>query len=331
MDASEFVEELARLRAEVQELRAGKQRAGLSRRRLVTVSSGVLLAVAMVTGVAGATTGSSTTDVAFVTIPSHNVLSNVIIGGGGARSAVVIGGFTTVPTNATTVRLNVSVHGGTSNGTMNFYPAGNPAGASGQTLSWNAHQSVFGTVMENVGTSNQVTFANNSTGAVTVTAAVNGYSTQVTAGDISGSGGTTGQVLTNTGSGAAWQTMGQGFTNSSQPGFEPIPAGGIEIINTVGVPGGSYLVTWTGFVLSQGVSGRIRIQCQLTDPGDDLIASGFVDVDSVAADEESISLQAMISTFQGTITAACTTNDPFGYVGNATLNATQVSSVSSTP
>jgi hypothetical protein len=93
-----------------------------------------------------------------------------------------------------------------------FYPTGNPGGGSGQALSYpSGNVLASARIEENVGQSSELTFANNGSGSVVVTATLIGYSTQATAGDINGTGGTTGQVLTDNGAGGAqWETLPPG-------------------------------------------------------------------------------------------------------------------------
>jgi hypothetical protein len=162
----------------------------------------------LVVGVAGAAPTTSTTDVTFVSLTApHQVLSGTIAANK-TLSEVVIGGSTTVPADATTVKLTVTAKGA-AGGVLNFYPAGNLAGASGQTLSYPSGSTVAATTIEeNVGQSGELTFANAGTGSATVVAKLIGYSTQVTAGDLNGVGGSNGQVLTNDGAGgASWQSL----------------------------------------------------------------------------------------------------------------------------
>jgi hypothetical protein len=181
-----------------------------ARRRAVPVAVAAVAAAGAlaVAGIAGAAPTSSTTDVAIVPLTlGHKVLSNVTISANKTTSPVVAGASTTVPTNATTVRLTVTAKGAKA-GVLNFYPAGNLGGGSGQSLAYPAGTLVSTTIQENVGQSNELTFANAGTASVVVNATLTGYSTQVTAGDIGGTGGSNGQVLTNNGSGgAAWQNL----------------------------------------------------------------------------------------------------------------------------
>jgi hypothetical protein len=130
---------------------------------------------------------------------------------------VVSGARTTVPTDATTVELNVEA-GGTTSGIMNFHPTGNPAGGSGQSLEWSAGGTDSQTIQENVGASDELDFALTG-GTAKVTATIVGYSTQVTDGDVSGLDGASGQVLTDNGTGgAAWATPSVGAGGISPTG-----------------------------------------------------------------------------------------------------------------
>ena len=69
----------------------------------------------------------------------------------GSRDERWIGGDGSVrrytPTNATTVRLTVTAKG-TKGGTLSFYPAGNPAGASGDTLDYPVGNGLVSTVIK---------------------------------------------------------------------------------------------------------------------------------------------------------------------------------------
>lgn len=204
-------DEVAELRKQVEKLTAlveanptMKTRRRLVRRPLALVATAVL-GVGAIAGVAGAT--GSTTEVSFVALsPARTVLSNASIAANKTNSPVVIGSTTTVPSNATAVQLTVTAKGASS-GTLAFYPALNPSGGSGQSLHYPGSNLVATTtIQENVGQAGELTFFNNGAGSATVTAKITGYSTQVTAGDINGVGGTSGQLLTNDGAGGAvWQ------------------------------------------------------------------------------------------------------------------------------
>jgi hypothetical protein len=268
--------------------------------------------------------------------PAAKLVTGGTIGANKTASYVVIGGASTVPSNATTVRINVTVKGA-KNGTLNFYPAGNVAGGSGQTLSWTGGSSKSGTIEENVGLGNKVTFANSSLGSATVTATITGYSTQVTAGDVNGVGGSAGQVLTNDGSGgASWQTptqtqqvQGQAFSSTSS-GIVNVGTSGPPgtQVDSVTVPAGTYWVVSTLEAFGNNVGYG---ECQLIAP------DGSHSVPSVA----SLTLgpvgyfgfttvqMLMNTTTGGKVAVDCFTlggSVTTGFVENETLVATQVGS-----
>jgi hypothetical protein len=215
---------------------------GPARSRRWPVPAAIAAAVAGIVGVAGASPTTSTSDVAFIplTVP-HKVLSNTTIAANKTTSAVVIGGSTTVPSDATSVQLTVSAKG-TKAGTLNFYPTGNLAGSSGQTLSYPAGNGLVSTTIhENVGESGKLTVANAGAGSAVVTATISGYSTQVTAGDVNGVGGSGGQLLTNNGAGgASWTTQGQAYlSQGNSPGSLP---NFFVVVDQLTLPAGPYFL-----------------------------------------------------------------------------------------
>lgn len=218
------------------------------RRHLITGAVGAAVGGVLVATLAGANPATTdTTDVAFVAIPAKQVMGNNSIPAGKVESAVVIGGASTVPSNATTVRLLVTARG-TKAGTIKLYPAGNPAGTSGDTLSWPAGGTSTATMAENVGMSNKVSVENQSLAAAIVTVKITGYSTEVTAGGINGSGGTAGQALVNNGrGGVVWGEPGRAFS-SYQAASQAITFSG-AIMRTVTVPAGSYVLSFNGTVV----------------------------------------------------------------------------------
>lgn len=169
------------------------------------ITLGVMIGV-VITGIAAADSGTPAAT-GYVPIVAVKVLSGASVGAGKSVSPVATGGSSTVPTNASAVQMVVKA-GGAKSGSLKIYPAGDPTAGGATSLSWSAGGSVTATVNESIGTKDQITFANPSAGPATVTATLEGYSTQTTATNIAADGGVAGQVLTNTGSGAAWAAAG---------------------------------------------------------------------------------------------------------------------------
>jgi hypothetical protein len=160
---------------------------------------------AVVTGIAVGDAGTPPAGGYVVLTPAHKIL-NGTIGANASNSELAIGGATTVPTNATAVQLTIAVND-TKAGTLQIFPAGDQSAGGAATVSFPAGTTATQTVTETPGLSSKITFHNTSAATATVTATITGYSTQVTASNIASDGGRAGQVLSNTGSGAAWQTM----------------------------------------------------------------------------------------------------------------------------
>ncbi|KAA1416887.1 hypothetical protein F0U44_17015 [Nocardioides humilatus] len=173
-------------------------------------------------------------------VPSKQVL-NSSVNASATKLVTVSGGSTTVPTNATTVRMTVTVTGA-AGGTLSFYPSGNPAGSSGQTVSWAPSGTSTATITTDIGQKNQVAFVNSSAAKAKVKATINGYSTEVEADDISGIGGSDGQVLTNVGGDdAAWAEPAMPAVFYSQdPTYTTLV--GTSTVGSLTVPAGNYAV-----------------------------------------------------------------------------------------
>jgi len=235
------------------------------------------VAVALVAG-AGAAPTTDTRAVDFVPITPKQVWGNNSINSGAAESVVVIGGTTTVPTNATTVQLEVTAKG-TAAGSVELFPAGNRFGAAtNHTVSWTAGSSTKTITAENVGTQNKVTVLNHSTKAAAVTVRILGYSTQVTAGDINGSGGSAGQVLTNNGNGGAtWKRLSASDVTGlpKNDGFGASAGSttfnAVTTVATLAVPAGNYLLQFTG-EFENHASGVNTASCDLISPAGSLVA-----------------------------------------------------------
>jgi hypothetical protein len=278
---------------------AGSAPAVRGRRRALLAVAGLGAAYALVGGIAAAAPGVQPNSSTVTSIPAHTLLSNVSIAANKTNSPVASGGATTVPTDATHVQFSVTVSKDTRAGTLTAYPAGNPAGGSGDSLTWGALQTVSGTLTEAVGLKNEVTFVNNSASAVTVLVKITGYGTWVDATDITPTGGTAGQVLTNTGNGAVWQTMGQGYATSLQSSI-PISSA-VTTVATLVVPAGSYSVSF-----STSISGSAAdfAQCYLFGPEGESLGAPFTGWSSTFPYTEVVG-GGLISTSGGTITVQC--------------------------
>jgi hypothetical protein len=288
----------------------------------------VVAAAGTLAGVAGATPTTSTTDVSFVslTVP-HKVLSNTSVAANAVTSPVVIGGSTTVPTNATTVRLVVSAKGA-KGGTLSFFPTDNPAGASGQTLTYPAGSAVAtATIEENVGLSDKLSVRNTGAGSAAVTATITGYSTQVTAGDVNGTGGTAGQVLTDDGAGgASWTDVGRAY--HTYPGYfvQFLPQNMPTTLASLTVPPGTYAVSVSGIFQVFG-GGVASATCQLKAPNGTAVHVTFVIADSTTVSDSTISEQGVLTTSGGgVITEVCTGNTPNATAGDVGMTALRVGS-----
>lgn len=261
-------------------------------RRLVGFGVVAASVSALVASAAVATTPGSRTDVSYIGV-DHRVLNNTYVAAHGSTSPVVIGGSTTVPSDATAVRLTVSVKGSAA-GSLLVHPAGNPDGASGDTVSWTATKIGSGVISENIGTSNEITFVNQSTRPINITATITGYSTQVSAADVSGGGGSAGQVLTDDGhGGASWQTPSTVYDQSWPRSMLPsTPQPGYDL--DLYLPAGSYLVDVTGTI--ERATADADVTCHLIDSGSGggTVATARVAVDASAADE-SLSLQSVLT------------------------------------
>jgi hypothetical protein len=306
--------------------------------------------------VAEASGGGSTTNVRFVPLTTpFKLATNHAMAANSKLNLVVIGGATTVPYNATTVELSVTATspGG---GVMNFYPAGNVGGGSGQFLSWPAAGSDTQTIQENVGIKDELTFALQG-GAATLTATITGYSTQVTDGDVSPADGTSGQVLTNTGSGAAWQnvgataisgaggTAGQVLTNTGSGAAWQAPGGAgyqadggccthfslgaspIAIISLT-LPAGSYEFNFATGIYNSG-SSTDTVTCYVQSPSGPTSPSPANGGDDVLAHEgTTMTISGLGTTAGGKFTAYCDDSNATAETGNyqTKLFATQLSS-----
>lgn len=295
------------------------------RRRSLVVGASVVVTGLILAAVPGsAPAAGPTTAVSFVPIsPAKVVMNNAYVGPNATSSVAVAGGSTTVPSSATTVQLLVTVKGA-QGGTLKVFPMGLPA--SGDSIAFAAGNVLAAaTVNETVGLSDKISVTNVSTAAATVTTKIVGYSTQVTAAAINGSGGTPGQVLTNTGSGAAWGPSSTAY--GSQAGAVPMPLNTYTVVGSLVVPAGSYFVDYAGDLFDS--AGSMNVYCYLRAPNGALI-TGTYDSTPAPGRDTAMAIQGLLSTSAGgTVQMLCY---PYGgsspYMYSHSLTAISVGAVS---
>ncbi|MGN6723933.1 MAG: hypothetical protein ACTHJM_15090 [Marmoricola sp.] len=318
-------EEIAELRAQIEELqRAGQaetptpNRAMRRWRRPLGLAAIAALVVGMLAGVAGAS-GSTTSATIVPLAPAKKVTSNVTIAAHKSYSVVVIGGTTTVPSNATTVALSVTAKGA-AGGVVDLFPTQDSA-AQQETVAYPAGPgSATVATASNPGQSGEVTFYNNGTGSVLLNATLTGYSTQVTAGDISAADGSAGQVLTADGNGgAAWQPVAPSFGGGGQRTLDQLNSSSPTTIASVNVPAGTYAVNAAAMAYS-GNGQSITAYCQLMSPEGAAVQVVYV---TTTADA-SIANTGIITTTGGDILEQCY---GYGFVGEAYAGYANITAV----
>jgi hypothetical protein len=196
---------------------------------------------AVITGIALADAGGPPAGGYVAITPAAKVFGGSV-GGGKSVSAVAIGGATTVPTNATAVRLSITVKAA-AGGSLAVYPAGDPTAAGAASVVYGAGTTTA-TVQETVGIKDEITFHNGGAASATITALVSGYSTQVTATNIAPDGGSAGQVLGNNGSTVGWKAGSLAVNaGAALTGGGSVPLGGST---TLGVADGGIGTTQLG-------------------------------------------------------------------------------------
>jgi hypothetical protein len=268
-------------------------------------------------------------------VPVHKLLSNTSIAKGATNSPAVLGGATTVPTDATSVQLLVSVKS-TQPGHVRVYPAGNPGASTSESIFFDGGDAVeTRTTGQSAGLSSKVSITNFGIAAATVTVTIIGYSTQVTASGISGSGGDPGEVLTNTGAGAKWGQAGAPAYAGGPGPFVRLEVdeheGYGQPIVSVTVPAGSYLISAQADVMEDGTVGESEFNCFILSSGFDFIGDhrgGLLAPDSTQQVYTSVSLQSLVTTPGATFDLRCETigNPHWLYAENSSIIATQVSS-----
>jgi hypothetical protein len=278
---------------------------------------------AVIVGSALADSGTPPAGGYVIVSPATKVFGGTI-GAGKGVSAIAIGGATTVPTNATAVEISLSIKS-TQAGVLTVYPAGDPTAPDSQDISYSAGTTNL-TAVGTVGVKDEITFHNAGSASATVGVKDIGYSTQLTATNIAPDGGSPGEVLTNTGSGAVWGPAGGASTADEEAPIYPLTTLPTTVA-TVNVGPGSYQVTYSGDVSNHGAV-TDHVLCSLGTP------EGSVPDEAVQllpGQGATITVPALISTAGGTLTIVCndfTSTSAVGQSGFPEFIATQVSSAS---
>lgn len=281
-------------------------------------------AVALAAVVGGVLVNTSVARASIVSIPPQTIANHVSVAGQGLVQLVVSGGSTTVPTDATRVVFGVTISGTTASGNV----AANPTGAagSGAFIHYTAGTTATGTLTEQVGRSNQVAFHNGGTNGITLTVQITGYSTEVRASDIAPTGGSTGQVLTNTGAGAAWQSVGHAYGTTNPFSVQSLNTG-LTTVSSVTVPSGSYVVTFSTTIAGSTSATPDNTGCYLFSPAGSELNAAYGN--TYGTDDQSvITMQGLVSnTAGGAVTAQCVDTDATASVFYPTLIANSVGGV----
>jgi hypothetical protein len=284
----------------------------------------VAVGASVVALVGGFVASTGLAQASIVSITPKTIANNVAVAGHGVLQLVASGSSTTVPTDATRVVFALTITGATASGNVAANPTGSPG--SGAFVHYTAGTTATGTVTEQIGLGNQVAFHNGGVNGITLTVKITGYSTEVRATDISPAGGSTGQVLTNTGAGAAWQPAGHAYGVTNAFNVQALNTG-LQTVGAVTVPAGSYVVTFTTTIAGSTSASPDNVGCYLFSPTGAELNAGYGNTD--ASDDQSvITAQGLVSnTTGGTITAQCVDTDTTARVFYPTLIANSVGAV----
>jgi hypothetical protein len=252
------------------------------------------------------------------------------IGAGKSVAAIAIGGATTVPTNATAVQMKLAIKS-TAAGALVVFPTGDPTAPGSQNVSYGSGTTNV-TINETVGTKDEITFRNAGSASATVTVSDSGYSTQLTAANIAPDGGNPGDILTNTGSGTAWETGGLPSFNSFDGFEEKMSPTFLTTLASLSLPTpGYYNISLTTNVVSGNFGDPSQVLCYLVSPFGNGMDYRYSE-QPVGDQDSSIALQGVIYNFYGggTVTLQCyqisgDSSHPAG-VYNTWIVATQVHS-----
>jgi hypothetical protein len=177
------------------------------------------------------------------------------------------------------------------------------------------------------GMANKVVFLNQSAGSLRLTVKITGYTTDVYASDINGAGGSPGQVLTNTGTGATWQapapSRAYGLANNFT--ITALSYSG-AVVAQLAVPAGSYQVTFNGTMTAGTVDPDATV-CYLYTPANTVVTEVYTEADLNT--QTTVTAQGLVSAASGgTITVKCLDTYSHGAIYDPTLIATAVATTS---
>lgn len=260
-----------RLRDELMEELGRQRRLGRARRNKVVDSRSsrltrpVVVGAAVVTGVLAATAAASAVVVGgsgtgYNSITPVKIVSAVSFAASTTKPYVVIGGTTTVPTDANKVLISISITGGTAPGRLFLEPTGvTITPTTLPALSWSAGQSVSAQAEVAPGLKDEASFINSSSGSVKVTASIIGYTNignpgPAGADGATGATGATGAPGPQGDTGAAGPVGPQGAQGPTGATGAPGPQGDTGAAGSVGPQGAQGPAGTTGAAGAAGFS-----------------------------------------------------------------------------
>lgn len=270
------------------------------RRRAGLVGAAVLAATALMS-VAGASPSSGSDPTITALSPVKVLLSNTNIAKNAVNTKVASGGSSTVPSDATAVRLAVTVKSAQA-GALLVYPYGRPAAASADSIAFPAGSVlVTTTIKTEIGQSNKISFKNTGLATASVSATITGYSLP---------------------------QGGQGFLNVEVPAHT-LSSFSYTTVAQLTVPAGNYLVLFSDDGYNYGANSD-GIACALQGPSGSLTLPGGVTL--APNTSGTIVVQGLLTSASGgTIRVLCYDYNGTAYMNGfyGSLSATQVSAVGS--
>ncbi|MCX6400501.1 MAG: hypothetical protein NTX33_11295 [Propionibacteriales bacterium] len=151
------------------------------RRTLAALVTGLLALGLLSTSYADASGGDPPSNTAWDTVtPGYKALASTVVGANTTKLVTISGSPTPVPTNATLVKLTVTVKTGTKQGTLWLTPnvPGTTAQGGDFATSWDTTSTVTFSGWIRPGQKNQVRLNNSSATSATVSVVITGYSNE---------------------------------------------------------------------------------------------------------------------------------------------------------